>query len=158
MLLAELSRWPMKTRLPMGYPSIRKIGSTAGRSRGGDEMELKKMGMIHQEEPVDGFIGVSKLLEELEKDAPPRPAKVAEAKATSGKEAILEILGRAADDHKFLARMAENPAKVLDEYNLTSEEKAALASGDLRRIESWVGKVDKRLGTWIWCRLQQEKW
>ena len=81
-----------------------------------------------------------------------------ETSVPSGKEAILEVLARAADDHKFLARLAEGPAKALDEYDLTSEEKAALASGDLRRIESWVGKLDKRLSTWIWCRLQQEKW
>jgi hypothetical protein len=114
--------------------------------------------MFHDEEPTDGFIGVSKLLQELEKDAPSKAARTAEGKEASGKEAILEVLGRAADDHKFLARLAENPSKVLDEYDLTSAEKAALASGDIRRIESWVGKLDKRLSTWLWCRLQQEKW
>ncbi|MDY6892747.1 MAG: Os1348 family NHLP clan protein [Chloroflexota bacterium] len=105
-----------------------------------------------------GFTEVAKLLEELEKDMPVKSTKKVERKAVSGKEAILEILERAADDRKFLARMAENPTKVLEEYDLTSEEKAALASGDLRRIESWVGKLDKRLSTWVWCRLQQEKW
>lgn len=105
-----------------------------------------------------GFITVSTMLEELEKDLPVEAAKKEERKAPSGKEAILAVLAKAADDHKFLARLAENPSKVLQEYNLTSEQKAALASGDLRRIESWVGKLDKRLSTWIWCRLQQEKW
>ena len=84
--------------------------------------------------------------------------QVAETQALPNKEAILEVLAKAADDHKFLARLAENPAQVLQEYPLTLEERAALASGDLRKIESWVGKLDKRLSTWIWCRLQQEKW
>jgi len=121
-------------------------------------MQLKKRGMTHEQEPADGFLGVSELLETLEKDVPAKPATAPHREATSGKEAILEILGRAADNHKFLARLAEDPEKVLDEYDLTSEEKAALASGDIRRVESWVGKLDKRLGTWIWCRLQQEKW
>jgi hypothetical protein len=107
---------------------------------------------------AEGFVEVSKMVEEMEKDLPSKEVQVAERKAPSGEQAILQILARAADDHKFLARLAENPGKVLEEYDLTWEEKAALASGDLRRIESWVGKLDERLSTWIWCRLQQEKW
>jgi hypothetical protein len=83
-----------------------------------------------------------------------------EAKAVqSGKEAILEILARAADDSNFLAQLADNPEKALSEYYVLSwEERAALASGDIKKIESWVGKLDKRLATWLWCRLSQEKW
>jgi len=106
----------------------------------------------------EDFLSISMVLDELEKDLSGHPIEVKKEESPSGKEAILQILGRAADDHKFLARLAEDSARVLKEYDLTSEERAALASGDLRRIESWVGKLDKRLGTWIWCRLQQEKW
>ena len=79
-------------------------------------------------------------------------------KALSGGEAILEILARAADDHKFLARLAENPHKVLGEYNLTLEERMALARGDVVKIESWVGQLDERLRTWFRVRLTQERW
>ena len=111
-----------------------------------------------QRQQEKGFIEVSTMLEELEKDLRVEVVKKEERKIPSGKEAILAVLARAADDHKFLACLAANPAKVLQEYSLTSEERAALASGDLRRIESWVGKLDKRLSTWIWCRLQLEKW
>jgi hypothetical protein len=111
-----------------------------------------------ESERDEDFISISSVLDELEKDLAAHTIELKEAKSTSHKETILEILGRAADDHKFLARLAEDPARVLGEYNLTAEEKAALASGDLRRIEGWVGKLDKRLSTWIWCRLQQEKW
>jgi hypothetical protein len=106
----------------------------------------------------DDFVNISTVIDELEKDLLRHPIELKKEKAPSGKEAILEVLARAADDHKFLARLAEDPSKALKAYNLTSEERAALASGDLRRIESWVGKLDKRLSTWIWCRLQQEKW
>ena len=73
-----------------------------------------------------------------------------------GKEAILAVLARAADDSKFLARLADNPAEALTEYyTLTQEELAALASGDIKKIESWVGKLDKRHATWLWCRMSQ---
>lgn len=119
--------------------------------------------MDEAKENKSGFINISMMMEELEKDIT-LPPKKTEAKgepkkpASSGKEAILEVLSRAADDHKFLARLAEDPRLVLDGFDLTPEQKAALASGDLQKIESWVGKLDKRLSTWIWCRLQQEKW
>ena len=106
----------------------------------------------------EGFMSISTVLDELEKDLADHAIELKGKESPSGKEAILEILGRAADDHKFLARLADNPANVLKEYNLTSEEAAALASGDIKRIEGWCGKLDKRLSTWIWCRLQQEKW
>ena len=76
-----------------------------------------------------------------------------------GREAILAILARAADDSKFLARLADNPHEALSGYyTLTSEELAALASGDIKKIEEWVGKLDQRHATWLWCRLSQEKW
>jgi hypothetical protein len=91
--------------------------------------------------------------------------KVTERKPTTreerlkGKEAILAILARAADDREFLARLAENPSEALAEYyTLTHEELAALASGDIRKIEEWVGKLDKRHATWLWLRLAQEAW
>jgi hypothetical protein len=114
---------------------------------------------IAEDAKYEGYVGISTVIDELERDLPKYAASpIKKGKTASGKEAILEVLARAADDHKFLARLAEDPAKVLREYDLTLEERAALASGDLRRIESWVGKLDKRLSTWIWCRLQQEKW
>jgi len=81
------------------------------------------------------------------------------AEVAHGREVLLEVLARAADESDFLARLAEDPHEALNEYYaLTQEEKAALASGDIRRIEGWVGKLDKRLATWLWCRLSQEKW
>ncbi len=125
-----------------------------GKIKAANEMEKA----VAPESNKESLIDVSRMLKELEKDLPHKPVPVTERETPSGKDAILEVLARAADDHKFLARLAENPTKALQEYDLTPEERAALASGDLRRIESWVGKLDKRLSTWIWCRLQQEKW
>jgi hypothetical protein len=75
-----------------------------------------------------------------------------EEQVVSGREELLAVLKRAANESEFLARLAENPQEALKEYySLTTEERAALASGDIRKIESWVGKLDKELAT-------QEKW
>lgn len=75
------------------------------------------------------------------------------------REVILEILSKAANDHIFMARLAENPQKVLREYILTPEEIAALARGDIEKIESWVGKLDDPLKTWINVKkAQDQRW
>ncbi len=84
-------------------------------------------------------------------------AKIPEFKVSAVK-AVLAVLDRATQDNAFLARLAENPAKALKEYDLTPEEKIAVASGDIRKIESWVGKLDERLKKWLVARLAQEKW
>jgi len=77
----------------------------------------------------------------------------------AGREELVDVLRRAATDSDFLARLTENPQQALREYySLTTEEVAALASGDIKKIESWVGKLDEKLATWLWSRLAQEKW
>jgi hypothetical protein len=82
-----------------------------------------------------------------------------EMQAVPGKGELLVVLKRAATESDFLARLADNPHEALKQYySLTSEERAALASGDIKKIESWVGKLDKELATWLWCRLSQEKY
>jgi len=73
--------------------------------------------------------------------------------------ALLKVLDRAAADSRFLSRMAESPQEALAEYpELTDEEREALIDGDIKKIESWVGTLDKERATWLWCRLSQEKW
>ena len=84
---------------------------------------------------------------------------IAREERLKGKEAIMVILARAADDKQFLAQLAENPIEALSlYYTLTPEEVTALVTGDIRKIESWVGKLDKRHAAWLWARLSQEKW
>jgi hypothetical protein len=79
--------------------------------------------------------------------------------ALSARKELFAVLKRAASESEFLARLAEDPHEALKEYySLTNEERAALASGDIMKIESWVGKLDKELATWLWCRLSQEKY
>jgi len=73
-------------------------------------------------------------------------------------KALIAVLARARDDSRFLAQLAENPDKALEGYKLTSEARAALASGDVQWLESRVGFLDEPLRTWFKSRLSQEKW
>jgi formate transporter len=101
------------------------------------------------------------------KPVEPVPSQLAElisnklrepAALDTGGKAILAVLGKARDDTNFLARLAEDPEQTLKDYDLTSEEKAALASGDIRWIESKLGTLDEPLRVWLTARLAQEKW
>jgi formate transporter len=101
------------------------------------------------------------------KSVEPVPGQLAElisnklrepAALDTGGKAILAVLGKARDDTNFLARLAEDPEQTLKDYDLTSAEKAALASGDIRWIESKLGTLDEPLRTWLTARLAQEKW
>ena len=88
-----------------------------------------------------------------------KSASVRPAEEQDRKEALLAVLARAAEDDGFLAELAEDPVEACRSYyTLTHEELAALMSGDIVRIESWVGKLPKHLTKWLWCGLSQEKW
>jgi len=54
--------------------------------------------------------------------------------------------------------LTDDFAEAVKDYELTWQEHAVLVSGDVRWIEAHIGKLDKRLRTWLDCRLQQEKW
>jgi len=110
---------------------------------------------ITVEEPAQPQLGevVRAQLEELLR------AKLEEPLALdTGGKALLAVLSKANGDSNFMAKLAENPEKTLKGYDLTSEEKAALSTGDIRWIESKLGTLDEPLRTWLIARLQQEKW
>ncbi len=55
------------------------------------------------------------------------------------REAIFTVLERAAEDTSFFSQLAQDYDTALKEYELTSEERVALATGDVRWIESHIG-------------------
>jgi hypothetical protein len=80
-------------------------------------------------------------------------------RSLTGRWALLSVLARAADEPEFMSSLADDSHKALKEYyTLSQEQRMALASGDIQKIESWLGKLDKRLASWLWARLGQEKW
>ncbi|MBA7535424.1 hypothetical protein ES705_27680 [subsurface metagenome] len=76
------------------------------------------------------------------------------------KEVMLEVLEKAAENNTFYTQLAEAPQAALEGFELTSEEKAALSSGDQRYIESHLGrKVDERIEKLVLIPLlSREKW
>jgi len=86
------------------------------------------------------------------------PVRIKKLDRVSSVTSILAVLYRASQDSAFLAELSANPEEALAEYSLTDEEKAAIDSGDIRRIEALVGKLDERLKKWLTARLSQEKW
>jgi formate/nitrite transporter len=87
-----------------------------------------------------------------------RNRNVASSDLDNSGKALIDVLARARDDNEFLARLSENPAQTLKDYGLTSEERAALSSGDINWLESRLGVLDEPLRTWLTAKLSQEKW
>lgn len=77
---------------------------------------------------------------------------------TANRESVVAVLERAAREPEFIIRLTEEGSGALEEYDLSSEEKAALISGDIKWVESHIGKLNERQKTWLNCRLQQERW
>lgn len=91
-----------------------------------------------------------------EKDG--RHEAATEIEGSVNREVIIEVLERAAREHQFITRLTEEGSKALEAYDLSSEAKAALISGDIQWVESRVGQLNDRQRTWLLCRLEQERW
>ncbi len=75
------------------------------------------------------------------------------------KDEILGILARSAEEDGFIAHFSGNPVDGPSEYyTMTSEELAALAAGDIEKIEAWAEKLDSKHATWLMARLCQASW
>jgi hypothetical protein len=82
---------------------------------------------------------------------------VDQKEASANKWAILSALERMADAPDFSGCLVDHPSSALKEYyTLTREERTALATGDIRHIQSWVVKLDKRLSAWLFYRLSEK--
>jgi formate/nitrite transporter len=78
----------------------------------------------------------------------------------TGSDALRELLARAvlakiSDDNNFFKKLARKPDEVLNDYELSVEEREALSCGNTNWLESKLGVLDDPLGTWIALRLAQ---
>jgi DNA-binding response OmpR family regulator len=74
------------------------------------------------------------------------------------KREVLAVLGRTAEDAHFWIDLMEHGSLALADYHLSSEAKAAIASGDLKWINENVGELTQKQLMFIYKRLEREAW
>jgi hypothetical protein len=85
------------------------------------------------------------------------PVKVIKAARVSNAAEMLAVLYRASQDSIFATLLTASPDAALKDYQLTEAEKAAIAGGDVKKIEALTGKLDERLKVWLIDRTVQPK-
>ena len=71
---------------------------------------------------------------------------------------VREVLRLAARDRNFGQRLLYEGSRVLSGYALTSQAKAAIASGDIAWIERECGELSVEERAWLRRRLEAEIW
>ncbi len=74
------------------------------------------------------------------------------------KREVIQALNRTAEDWDFWRDLMENGSKALENYDLSLEAKAAVASGDLKWINENVGELTQKQLMFIYKRLEREAW
>lgn len=93
-----------------------------------------------------------------------KPAKTVIKKAETEEEKLIQkrevlaVLSRTAEDMDFWRDLMENGSPALDDYQLSNEAKAAIASGDLKWINANVGELTQKQLMFIYKRLEREAW
>lgn len=74
------------------------------------------------------------------------------------KQQLMSVLDRTAEDTDFWRQLMEDGPEALKEYNLSTEAKAAIMSGDLGWINRNVGELTQKQLMFIQTRLECEVW
>jgi len=74
------------------------------------------------------------------------------------KREVIRVLNRTADESDFWLDLMEKGSEALDGYRLSTEAKAAIASGDLKWINKHVGELTQKQLMFIYKRLEREAW
>jgi len=90
-------------------------------------------------------------------DTPSRETGESDRKLIQKRE-VTQALNRTAEDGDFWRDLMENGTMALESYNLSSEAKAAIASGDLKWINENVGELTQKQLMFIYKRLEREAW
>ena len=103
---------------------------------------------------------VSGALENKKKAMETEQVETAEAQEEKliQKREVTNVLNRTAEDEAFWTELMENGSEALQEYNLSSEAKAAIISGDLKWINERVGELTQKQLMFIFKRLEREVW
>ena len=71
---------------------------------------------------------------------------------------VLKVLDRADKDNDFVANLFYYGTEALEEYNLTSAEKLAILTGDIKWLEQNIGELSSSQKRWLEQRLSAEIW
>lgn len=74
------------------------------------------------------------------------------------KREVFKVLNRTSEDSRFWNALMEKGGDALGEYTLSSEAKAAIASGDLGWINRNVGELTQKQLMYVYKRLELEVW
>jgi len=74
------------------------------------------------------------------------------------KREVFKVLNRTSEDERFWRALMKNGGDALGEYTLSSEAKAAIASGDLGWINRNVGELTQKQLMYVYKRLELEVW
>jgi DNA-binding response OmpR family regulator len=133
-----------------GYPSV----SSA--------VESAKLGVsdyLRKPFTDDDFMAaVREALEEREVDARERFLSETYEGRLIQKRDVIRVLDRTYEDQTFWRELMEKGSEVLEDYQLSSEAKAAIVSGDLKWINENVGELTQKQLKFILKRLEREAW
>jgi formate dehydrogenase major subunit len=85
------------------------------------------------------------------------PVKISQCPPENNIAAMISALYRAYQDSAFMAQLARDPAAALKGYNLKDEERAAIAGGDVKKIETLTGRLDEHIRVWLMAGQAQKK-
>ncbi|MEJ2660304.1 MAG: response regulator [Desulfobacteraceae bacterium] len=74
------------------------------------------------------------------------------------KREVIRVLNRTAEDMAFWADLMAHGSEALQEYQLSSEARAAISSGDLNWLNANVGELTQKQLMFIFKRLEREAW
>ena len=74
------------------------------------------------------------------------------------KREVIRVLDRTYEDQTFWTDLMEERFDVLEDYQLSSEARAAILSGDLKWINENVGELTQKQLMFILKRLEREAW
>ena len=71
---------------------------------------------------------------------------------------VKQVLNKANDDSDFQLELLENGSAALSQFKLSSEAKAAIASGDVQWVNDNVDNVTESEKAFLYQRLEREAW
>ncbi len=91
-------------------------------------------------------------------DEPVVGEAVTEEQRIIQKRQVIQVMNRTWEDQTFWTDLMEKGSRALAEYQLSSQAKAAITSGDLKWINENVGELTQKQLMFVYKRLEREAW